>query len=61
MDFSFDIRGYLKPYGKNTINTDTLKAGFVDSFDDDSFRKRLYEGHVRYNADLKRVLNGRSN
>lgn len=60
MDFSFDIRGYLKPYGKNTVNTDTLKAGFVDPFEEDSSRKRLYEGYVRYNADLNRLLNGQN-
>lgn len=60
MDFSFDIRGYLKPYGKNTVNTYTLKTGFVDPFDEDSSRKRLHEGHVKYNADLKRLLNGQS-
>lgn len=58
MDFSFDIRGYLKPSGKNTITQDELKSGFVDPFDDSSSRKKLYEGYLRYNSDLKYLLNG---
>jgi hypothetical protein len=56
MEFSFDIRGYLKPYGKNTISEEDLKEGFVDPFDEDSTRRRLYEGYVKYNSDLKGLL-----
>lgn len=56
MEFSFDIRGYLKPYGKNTISEEDLKTGFVDPFDEGSSRKKLYEGYIKYNADLKALL-----
>lgn len=56
MEFSFDIRGYLKPYGKNTISEKDLKTGFVDPFDEDSSRKRLYEGYLKYNSELKALL-----
>ena len=58
MDFSFDIRGYLKPYGKNEIKKEDLKTGFVDPFDEASSRKRLYQGYLKYNEDLQSLLNG---
>jgi hypothetical protein len=56
MEFSFDIRGYLKPYGKNSISESKFKEEFVDPFDEDSNRKKLYEGFVSYNKDLKSLL-----
>jgi len=59
MEFNFDIRGYLKPYGKNIINVESLKAGFVDPFNEGSSRKKLYKGYVKYNTDLKRVLSNK--
>lgn len=58
MDFSFDIRGYLKPYGKNEINKENLKKVFVDPFDEASSRKRLYQGYLKYNKDLQALLAG---
>ena len=58
MEFSFDIKGYLKPYGKNKIGKDDLKTGFVDPFDEGSSRKRLYQGYLEYNSDLKKLLRG---
>lgn len=57
MEFTFDVRGYLKPYGKNTIEATDLKTGFVDTFDEDSTRMRLYDGYMNYNSDLKILLN----
>jgi len=57
MEFNFDIRGHLKPYGKNVIKVENLKESFVDVFDESSSRKRLYENYVKYNTDLKRLLN----
>lgn len=58
MDFSFDIRGYLKPYGKNEINKEDLQTGFVDPFDEASSRGRLYQGYLKYNEDLQTLLRG---
>ena len=58
MEFSFDIKGYLKPYGKNKIEKDDLKIGFVDPFDEGSSRKMLYQGYLEYNFDLKKLLRG---
>ena len=57
MEFSFDIRGHLKPYGKNRIEEKELKKHFVDPFNGSSTRKKLYEGFLRYNADLQQLLN----
>lgn len=58
MEFSFDIRGYLRPYGKNKIKQGQFKEEFVDPFDEGSSRKKLYKGFIRYNQDLKALLNG---
>ncbi len=58
MEFSFDIRGYLKPYGKNTIDQDRFREEFVDPFDEGSSRRKLFDGYARYNHDLKSLLNG---
>jgi len=57
MEFTFDIRGYLKPYGKNTIEATDLKTGFIDPFDERSSRLRLYNCYMQYNSDLKGLLN----
>ncbi len=57
MEFSFDIRGYLKPYGKNKIDHKKFHAEFVDPFEEDSTRHELYNGFVKYNNNLKRLLN----
>lgn len=59
MEFSFDIRGYLKPYGKNRIKGEDLKTGFVDPFEENSSRKKLYDGYVRYNSELKELLSSK--
>jgi hypothetical protein len=56
MELSFDIRGYLKPYGKNNIDQNRFREEFVDPFDEESTRKKLYEGLSRYNDDLKNLL-----
>lgn len=56
MEFSFDIRGFLKPSGKTQIDLIALQAGFVQPFDIDSNRKELFEGYLRYNQDLKRLI-----
>lgn len=57
MEFSFDIRGHLTPYGKNQIDHKQFKEGFVDPFDEDSSRHELYKGFIKYNNHLKDLLN----
>ncbi len=56
MEFSFDIRGYLKPYGKNKITLQELETEFVAPFDETSTRHQLYTGYVHYNKNLKALL-----
>ena len=56
MDLSFDIRGYLKPAGKNKINERNFRERFVDPFEEASSRRELYNGFMRYNTDLKNLL-----
>ncbi|MEM8525474.1 MAG: hypothetical protein AAGG68_12610 [Bacteroidota bacterium] len=56
MEFSFDIRGYLKPYGKNKITIEQLETEFVAPFDEPSTRHQLYTGYIHYNKNLKELL-----
>ena len=56
MKFSFDIRGHLSPYGKNEVDPEDFKAVFVDPFEANSSRHKLYEGFLSYNQDLKALL-----
>ncbi|RMG72453.1 MAG: hypothetical protein D6722_05395 [Bacteroidetes bacterium] len=56
MEFSFDIHGYLKPYGKVITDLDSCSAGFVEPFEPDSTRHQLFQGYVSYNEDLKQLL-----
>lgn len=56
MEFSFDIRGYLKPYGKNKSNLVDFHNNLVVPFEEDSTRIKLYEGFLKYNEELKAVL-----
>jgi hypothetical protein len=47
MEFSFDIHGYLKPYGKIPTDLESFEAGFVEPFEADSTRHQLFQGYVR--------------
>lgn len=58
--FSFDVRGYLVPEGGNESNVSELKKWFVDPFGEDSTRKELFKGFIKYNDDLKSLLSGQS-
>lgn len=58
MEFSFDIRGYLKPSGKNKSNLVDFRENLVEPFEEDSSRIKLYEGFLKYNEELKAVLQG---
>lgn len=59
MEFSFDIRGYLKPYGRNKTDLNLLQSLFVAKKADSETRGKLYEGYLRYNEDLKNLLSGK--
>ena len=56
MEFSFDIHGFLKPYGKVITDFASFEAGFVEPFEADSTRHQLFQGYVRYNEDPKQLL-----
>ena len=56
MKFSFDIRGYLEPYGKNNSDLESLKNNLVDGIANSESRQKLYEGYLKYNEDLKALL-----
>ena len=56
MECSFDIRGYLKPAGKNKISEEDFLENFIHPFEEGSSRKELYDGFVRYNSGLKSLL-----
>jgi len=58
MKFSFDVRGYLTPYGKNKAEFEDVKKNLVDPFDETSTRIKLYEGYLSYNLGLKKLLDG---
>jgi len=56
MKFSFDIRGYLDPVGKNSTDLESFKENLVDGIDGSKTRQKLYEGYVSYNEALKALL-----
>ncbi len=56
MELSFDIRGFLKPYGKNNIQAEQLKTEFVDPFEEESSRHQLFSQYLQYQAELIRLL-----
>ncbi len=58
--FSFDVRGYLVPEGENESDINSMKEGFVVPFNNHSTRKELFKGYVRYNEDLKDLLENQS-
>ena len=43
MKFSFDVRGYLTPYGKNKVEFEDVKKNLVDPFEETSSRIKLYD------------------
>ena len=58
MKFSFDIRGYLKPYERIETDLKSLKDNFVNGISNSKTRQKLYEGYLKYNKDLKTLLEG---
>ena len=60
MDFNFDIRGYLKPEGKNNCSFSEIQSNLVDPFELESTRYNLFENLIQYNHELQKVLGGKS-
>lgn len=54
MDLSFDIRGNLKPYQKNSLSLKEFKTYFVDTFDDiDQKRRQIWENYETFLKDFQ--------
>ncbi len=58
MDFNFDIRGFLKPEGKNECTFEELQLNFVEPFDLESTRYQLLKNLEKYNQELLELLEG---
>lgn len=56
MDLNFDIRGYLKPYERTSIQLEDLKSVFVDPFEEPSIRSELYQSYERYTKDFSKEI-----
>ena len=52
MGLNFDIRCHLKPYEKVVLEFSEFKAFFVDPFDEDSSRHKLFRSYELYTQDL---------
>lgn len=58
MEFSFDIRGHLKPYKRIEISYEDFKEFFVNSFEKDSLRHRIFENYEKYTQDFREKVTG---
>jgi len=56
MELSFDIRGNLQPYKVITISFEDFQQAFVDSFDPESSRHRIFENYMNYLQELQNIL-----
>lgn len=56
MELNFDIRGNLHPYEIIQVSFKDFKKVFVDSFESDSTRQRLFEKYLVYLNDLQQIL-----
>lgn len=57
MDLSFDVRGHLKPYKRNTLSFEDFEEDFEEyfvlNFDVDSKRHLIFENYKRYIKDFQ--------
>lgn len=56
MNFSFDIRGNLKPYEIIETSIETFENTFVLPYDEESSRKILFTKYKRYTSELRKLL-----
>jgi hypothetical protein len=53
MEASFDMRGYLKPYGRNKVSLEKFKEIFVNAFDHTSSRHEIFESYVEFLTEFR--------
>ena len=56
MELSFDIRGNLKPYEIVEVSYDDFHKVFVEAFDEESTRAKLFNYYEKYVNDLSDIL-----
>ena len=56
MEIKFDERGNLQPYEVIEISLETFEEVFVNAYQVESTRHRLYENYKIYTSDLKEIL-----
>ncbi|MEM9983021.1 MAG: hypothetical protein AAF734_11035 [Bacteroidota bacterium] len=58
MKLSFNTQGYLQPAGINSVTLDIFEEMFVNSFGEESVRKKLYQKFLTYNQALGVIFEG---
>lgn len=56
MELSFDIQGNLKPYEIVEVSYDDFRKVFVEGFEEDSTRAKLFNYYEQYINNLSDVL-----
>ncbi len=56
MELEFDIRGYLKPYKRTTVNSQEFKEFFVGGFDKNSTRYEIFKYYEKYTRDFSEKI-----
>lgn len=56
MELSFDIRGNLKPYERTELTLQEFKNTFVDSFEADSTRYKIFDNYKRFLEDFSKQI-----
>lgn len=56
MDYSFDIRGNLKPHEQITYSLEEFEDFFVNRFDSNSKRHEIYNNYQTYISDFRKLV-----
>lgn len=56
MEYSFDLRGHLMPYEKISMSLQSFQSVFVDSFEEESTRHKIFTDYLRYLDDFQREI-----
>ena len=56
MDLKFDIRGNLTPYEKVELNIDEFQENYINAFDLNSSRNKIFENYSNYIQDFQNEI-----
>lgn len=56
MELKFDKRGHLTPYERNQMEFKEFKNMFVESFDEDSSRHKIFKDYINYLEEFKSAI-----